>query len=368
MTFHFASRMAQFEGSGIRKMFELAAAMKNPINLSLGQADFDVPEPVKEVAIKAIREGKNRYSITAGEPDFQAAVKKFLASEGIEVESAMAVAGASGGLVLALFAFAEAGCEVLIPDPYFVCYGALVQLTGATPRWIDTYPSLKLTPEKLRAAVTPKSKVLIFNSPSNPTGIAYTKEETAALAKTAKELGLQVISDEVYDTFCYDFPHHSWLKFDKDAVLVRSFSKTAGMPGWRSGYVAGPAEILEKLKILQQFTFVCTNTPAQWASIEALRSDISHHIAAYKKKRDMVCSILSEEFKFIKPSGAFYIFPEIPGGDSQNFIKSCIEKELLIVPGKAFSQRDTHFRISYATDDATLKRGLEILLDIARKG
>ncbi len=349
-------------------MFELAASMKNPINLSLGQADFDVPENVKRSAIEAIQRGKNRYSITAGEPDFQSATKNFLHRQGLEVESVMGIAGASGGLVLSLFAFADSRCEVLIADPYFVCYTALIQITGATPKLIDTYPEFKLTPEKLKASASAKSRVLIFNSPSNPTGVAYTEKEISELAACAKSLGLQVISDEVYDSFSYDFPHVSWLKYDKDAVLIRSFSKTGGMPGWRAGYAAGPAAIIEKLKVLQQFTFVCTNTPSQWAAIEAFNTDISPHIQAYKKKRDLVCSVLSGSFNFVKPSGAFYIFPEIPGGDSEYFVKRCIERELLIVPGKAFSQRDSHFRISYATDDTTLQRGLEILVDIARKG
>lgn len=362
-----AKRMEELQGSGIRKMFELAATMKNPVNLSLGQADFDVPENVKRAAIRAIEEGKNRYTVTAGIPEFQAAVNEALSKEGVRAEANMAVCGASGGLLLSLLVLADEGCEVLVPDPYFVSYGNLIKLTGATPRWIDTYPDFKLTPERLESAATSRSKVLIFNSPVNPTGIAYTADEVRALAATAKRLGLRVISDEVYDLFCYDFPHECWLKHDPDAVLVRSFSKTWGMPGWRAGYVAGPADLLNHMKVLQQFTFVCVTTPVQWACIEALKTDVSSYRKAYEKKRDMVCSGLEGSYEIVRPHGAFYVFPKIPG-DREAFMNRCIEKELLVVPGGAFSQRDTHFRVSYALDDETLARGISLLCDVARRG
>lgn len=363
----FAKRMQNLQASGIRKMFELAATMKNPVNLSLGQADFDAPQPIKDAAIEAIASGKNRYSITAGIPELQQEIKRSLSAEGINIESSIAVAGASGGLCLALFALADEDCEVLIQDPYFVSYPALIKLTGATPKLIDSYPDFKLTPEKLRAAVTPRSRVLIFNSPSNPTGVNYTREEIIPLVKTAKELGLVVISDEVYDVFSYNGPFESWAKYDPDAVLIRSLSKTGGIPGWRAGFAAGPTEIIEQMKILQQFTFVCVNTPAQWASIVSLQHPelLESHINTYRDKRDTMCEGLSGRYKFIKPEGAFYLFPEIPGGDEQRFVQECIKRELLIVPGSIFSQRNSHFRISYAADDETLRRGILLLRDIA---
>lgn len=359
-----AKRMEELQGSGIRKMFELAAGMKSPINLSLGQADFDVPANVKEAAVRAINEGKNRYTVTAGIPELQSAVVEALAREGVRTEANMAVCGASGGLLLSLLVLADESSEVLIADPYFVSYINLIRMTGATPRIVDTYPDFKLTPERLERAATPKSRILIFNSPVNPTGIAYTAEETKALATCAKKLGLTVISDEVYDLFCYDFPHECWLKYDESAILVRSFSKTWGMPGWRAGYVAGPAEVLNHMKVLQQFTFVCVTAPVQWACIEALKTDVSSYREAYKRKRDMVCEGLAERYRIVKPQGAFYVFPEIPG-DKDAFMKRCIERELLVVPGGAFSKRDTHFRVSYALDDESLKKGIGVLNEVA---
>jgi aspartate/methionine/tyrosine aminotransferase len=347
-----AKRMEELQGSGIRKMFELAASMKNPINLSLGQADFDVPENIKAAAMEAIKAGHNRYSVTAGIPEFQKAIIDALAREGVKAEATMAVCGASGGLLLSLLAMAGEGDEVLVPDPYFVSYGNLIKMTGAQPRWIDTYPDFKLTPAKLEASITPRSKILIFNSPVNPTGIAYTPDEIADLARCARRHGLKVISDEVYD--------------DPDAILVRSFSKTWGMPGWRAGYVAGPAEIVNNMKVLQQFTFVCVTTPVQWACIEALKTDVSDYRNAYRKKRDAAFDILSEGFEVVKPQGAFYVFPKVPEGKSEEFLKRCVEREILIVPGGAFSTRNTHCRVSYALDDVTLKRGLKSLVEVAK--
>jgi len=366
----FANRMRSLESSGIRKMFEMAGKMKNPIDFSLGQPHFDVPEPVKKAAIAAIQNGKNRYSVTAGFPEFREAVMEALSKEGVRPESVMGTAGASGGLTLALLALADESVEVLMTDPCFVTYGHLVRLTGARPKWMDTYPDFRLTPKHLEDAVRAgdskiERRILLFNSPVNPTGVAYTADEIKALAATSRRLGLQVISDEVYDRFCYDFPHECWLKHDPSAVLVRTFGKTWGATGWRVGHAAGPKEIIEQMTMLQQFTFVCVNTPSQWAAIEALKTDVSPFIEAYKRKRDLVYEGLRETYKMTHPQGAFYAFPQIPGKDAEDFLKRCIEKEILIVPGKFFSSRNTHFRISFALDDETLKRGIEILVRIA---
>ena len=367
----FAKRMKYLESSGIRKMFEMAQKMKNPIDFSLGQPDFDVPEPVKKAAIDAIQTGRNRYSVTAGFPELREAIMDALSQEGVRPEAVMSVAGASGGLVLAFLALADECAEVLLTDPCFVTYGHLVRLTGAKLKWIDTYPDFRLTPKHLESAVEGgdskiKQRILLFNSPVNPTGVAYTVSEIKALAETSRRLGLQVISDEVYDRFCYDFPHECWLKHDPNAILVRSFGKTWGVPGWRAGYAAGSKEIIDQMTMLQQFTFICVNTPSQWAAIEALKTDVSPLIEAYQRKRDLVYEGLRGVYMMTRPQGAFYAFPEVPGGDAEGFLKKCLEKELLIVPGKFFSSRNTHFRLSFALDDETLKRGIEILVRIAR--
>jgi aspartate/methionine/tyrosine aminotransferase len=363
----FAKRMDKLESSGIRKFFELKNKMKNPIDLSLGQAHFDVPSTVKEATIKAIQEGKSGYTVTTGVGELRDVIQKSLHEEGYDPETILITAGAEGGLVLSLLALADERVEVLVPDPYFATYNHVVRLAGSEPKWIDTYPDFRLTPDKLRKAVTDKTKILLFNSPNNPTGVSYKEEEIEALAKEAMALGLTVISDEVYDRFSYDHPHTSWGKFDSNAVVVRAFSKTLGMAGWRVGYSAGPSKILDQMTMLQQFTFICSNAPGQWGCIEAFKGGLPDFLSEYRKKRDFVVEMMQKDFKFHPPEGAFYLFSEYPKGKGDKFIQKCIENELLVVPGKAFSQKNTHFRISFATDDQTLEKGVSLLCKIAHQ-
>jgi aspartate aminotransferase/aminotransferase len=362
-----SNRMQHLDGSGMRRIFELAGRMNDPIDLSLGQAHFGVPDAFQTEMIKAVREGHNGYSVASGIPPLRERIDGMLRKEGIDADSIMITAGASGGLVTSLMALVNPGDEVLIPDPYFATYKHIVRLAGGVPRLIDTYPDFRLTPDSLRAAASQWSRLLLFNSPVNPTGVAYRADEIRALAKTAKELGLQVIADEVYDAFSFDHPHVSWLNYDTDAVLIRAFSKTFGMAGWRIGFAAGPKEILDHMITLQQFTFVCANAPAQWACVRALDSDdaSAEYIESYRKKRDFVADSLSVAFDFHRPEGAFYLYPEYPDGNGERFMARCMEREVLVVPGSVFSERDTHFRISFAADEETLKRGVNTLIDIA---
>ena len=371
----FSNRMKNLESSGIRKIFELASTMKDPIDLSLGRVDFDVPDEAKAAAVRAIQEGKNSYSVTAGIPELKAAISNALSSEGVKTDAQLVTSGASGGLLLSLLTLADESTEVLIPDPYFVTYGHLVRLTGATPRWIDTYPDFRLTPQRLKESLkesleksgpAPKSRILLFNSPVNPTGVAYTAREIKELAQTARQFELQVISDEVYDLFSYDYPHETWLKYDPQALLIRAFSKKWGMAGWRLGFAAGPKDIIDQMTMLQQFTFVCGHVPSQWAAIEALKIDMQEQLSQYRKKRDFVYEGLKQAFKLKKPEGAFYAFPEAPRGDAEVFLQKCLKEEILIVPGKSFSRKNTHFRISFAVSDETLKRGIDGLVRIAK--
>ncbi len=361
----YAARMKHLDSSGIRRMFELAASMKNPIDLSLGQPDFPVPENIKKALHRAVDDNKNGYVMAAGIPPFRDAVAKSLVNEGLNPGAVMATSGASGALTVALTVLADENTDVLVADPAFVSYNYFIRLAGATPVFIDTYPDFKLTPEKIRAAVTPKSKILLFNAPNNPTGVAYTDAELRALAATTRELGLQVIADEVYDQFCYDFPFKSWLHYDSEALLVRTLGKTWGMPGWRLGLAAGPKDLIENMIMVQQVMYVCMHTASQWAGIEALTTDMSEAIGRYKVKRDFVYSALKPHFNCAKPEGAFYIFPEAPRQDTEAFFKKCVENNILMVPGKAFSVKNTHFRISYATHNESLKKGVETLIKIA---
>jgi aspartate aminotransferase/aminotransferase len=368
-------RALGIDASGIRKVFDLAAKLKDPINLSIGQPDFDVPDVLKERAIDAIRAGKNRYTPTQGIAELITAVKqKTVADTGWTDPGVLILSGTSAGLMLAMFATLNPGDEVLFLDPYFVMYKHLPTLCGAVGVAVDSYPDFRFHADRVEAAITPRTKMLILCSPNNPTGLTMTQAEIDAAAALAKKHNLLVISDEIYDAFCYE-PHLSIAKQLPDqCILLKGYSKTYGMTGWRLGYAvaAGAAKsVLDQMTKLQQYTFVCAPSMVQYAALETALTnhvDMRPYIDAYAKKRDRVVAGLKDHFEINPPGGAFYVFPKVPGNgkiSATEFVQRAIDKNLLVIPGNVFSNRDTHFRISYATSDAKLDQGLAILRELA---
>lgn len=364
-----ASRMAKLDASGIRKVFDLAQKMTDPVNLSIGQPDFDVPDAIKEAAVKAIRDGFNRYTVTQGSEELRAKLLAYLRREKKVGDGKLLItSGVSGALMLAFLTLLEPGDEVLIPDPYFVMYKHLTNLAGATPRFIDTYPDFRVKAEQVAAAVTPRTKLLVLNSPTNPTGAVATKGELGAIAEVAHRHHLLVISDEIYDSFCYDEPYVSMASLYPRTLLMGGFSKSHAMTGWRLGYAFGPPAVIEAMTMLQQYSFVCAPSFAQVAALTALDCPTDSNCKAYRHKRDLVYEALRQEFEVVRPGGAFYIFPKAPWGTGQDFVEAAIRNNVLVIPGSVFSERDTHFRISYAAPDDVLERGVEILNRVARRG
>ena len=378
----FAKRLDQIEMSGIRKIFELSRGMTDAVDLSLGQPHFDTPPEVKKAAIEAIENGHNRYTVTQGRPDLREALNADLEKNfGFKKGLSMATSGAAGGLFLALAALVEEGDEVIVPDPYFVLYCHLVRFFGGTPVLLDTYPDFRVTPEKIEELISPRTRMILFNNPVNPTGIAYTKEEVAAIAAVAKKHNVLLVSDEIYSAFSYDFPHESMMRHYENTILVGGFSKTYAIAGWRLGFAAGPEDIINKMSMMQQFSYVCAPSAAQVAGITALELDMSSYIEPYKQKRDMVYEGLKDNFEVVRPQGAFYIFPKCPRpeqtmlrktldavgeGADQEFVRRSVENKVLVVPGSACSKHNSHFRLSFAASDEDLKRGIDILNRIAR--
>jgi aspartate aminotransferase/aminotransferase len=364
-----AKRMEYFDSSGIRKVFDLAAAMDDPINLSIGQPDFAVPEAVQEAAVRAIHDGKNGYSPTQGiGPLIEALQARIDAQFRHTMRQVFVTSGTSGGLVLAMMALVNPGDEVLVFDPYFVMYKSLVGLVGGTCVVVDTYPDFRVDLDKVAAAITRRTKVVLFNSPANPTGVMAGEDEIRGLAQLAAERNIALVSDEIYSHYCYDAPFVSPAKFNPQTLVIDGFSKSHAMTGWRLGFAHGPKEVIQQMIKLQQYTFVCAPQPSQWAGIAALSVDTQSHIDAYRRKRDRIVAGLSDDYELVAPGGAFYVFPKAPWGTGEQFVHKAIENKLLIIPGNIFSGRDTHFRISYAASDATIDRGLEVLRKIARRG
>jgi len=363
-----ADRLQYFDSSGIRKIFDLAATMTDPINLSIGQPDFPVPDQIQQAAIDAIASGKNGYALSQGMPVLREKLQQQIAAEyGHADRQVFVSSGTSGALVLAMLAMINPGDEVIVFDPCFVMYQALIGMVGGRVVLIDTYPDFHIDLNRIRDAITPRTKAILFNSPANPTGVVATRDEIRGLAELAAEKNICLVSDEIYRLFCYDEPFVSPASFNEQTLVVDGFSKTYGLTGWRLGFCHGPAALIQQMIKLQQYTFVCAPQPAQWAGAAALDVDMSQHVADYRRKRDLLVAGLAEDYELSKPGGAFYAFPRVPWGTSDEFVRTAIENQLLIIPGNIFSKHNTHFRISYAATDRVLERGIEVLRKLAKK-
>jgi aspartate/methionine/tyrosine aminotransferase len=364
-----AERMKQIEVSGIRKVFDLAAHLKDPVNLSIGQPHFPVPTPIKQAAKAAIDQDKNGYTVTQGIPELRskilADVRKLYPTKADR--ELLVTSGTSGGLVLALGCMLNPGDEVIIFDPYFVMYPHFITMAGGKSVVVDTYPDFRIDVAKVRAAITPRTKAIIVNSPANPTGIVHSRECLRELALLARERDVLLMSDEVYRAFCYDEPFATPLEFNDDTLVLDGFSKAYGMTGWRLGFAHGPRRLIEEMIKLQQFTFVCAPSMVQYAGVAAWDYDVAPFVADYKQKRDRLVAALKDSYEIVAPGGAFYLFVKAPWGTGSEFVAEAIRNNLLIIPGNAFSKRDTHFRISYAVNDQTLERGIEILRRLAKR-
>ncbi|TWT79110.1 putative N-acetyl-LL-diaminopimelate aminotransferase [Planctomycetes bacterium CA13] len=361
-----ADRTTTFDSSGIRKVFDLAAKLKDPINLSIGQPDFDVPDEVKEAAIEAIRNGKNSYSPTQGIGPLREALREEVqAKYPHEDRDVFVSSGTSGGLMLAMLSMINPGDEVIYMDPFFVMYPALLKMCGGVAVPVDSYPDFRLDVEKIKAAITPRTKMILVNSPANPTGVTATASELKAVAQLAAEKNIAVLSDEIYSRFFYDGTFASPASYNDQTIVIDGFSKSHAMTGWRVGYVHGPSEIIRTMLKIQQYSFVCSPQPAQWGALRAMEVSLDGHIEAYRRKRDFVYSALADCYEIAKPGGAFYMFPKAPTDSGEAFVEQAISRGLLIIPGNIFSARDSHFRISFAASDEQLKQGVDILRSLA---
>ena len=368
-----AERARAIDASGIRKVFDLAARMKDPINLSIGLPDFDVPDPIKQAACDAIWKGHNAYTPTQGIEPLRRKIRQKLDTEIENLEErkwdVIITGGVAGGLVLSILALVNPGDEVVFLDPYFVMYRQVTRLAGGTPVMVDSYPSFRFDASEVERRVTPGAKLLVLGSPANPTGAVMSEEEVRAAVELARRHDLIIISDEIYDQFVYDDRPLSPARLYERTILLRGFSKTYAMTGWRLGWAAGPAELMNQLAKLQQYTFTCAPAPFQHAAVTALDTSVASYVEAYRRKRQIVMETMGEVFGIVQPGGAFYAFCQVPprlGITASQFVERAIENNVLVIPGGVFSNRDTHFRLSYACGDEKLRRGCEILARLAR--
>lgn len=358
-------RANEIRPSGIRRIFDIACANPDGIDLSIGEPDYDIPDPVKEEGIKWIREGFNGYVSTRGIPELRERLAQHLRARKIAFEDILVTAGATGGYFLAIRSLVSPGDEVLIADPYFVAYANVVIMCGGVPKMIDTYPNFNLRADVIESLITEKTKAIVINHPCNPTGATYSLDELKMVSEIANKRGLYVISDEVYDIFVYDHDFISIGNVMEDGIVISGFSKSAGMTGWRLGYVSGPRNVIDLMATFQQYSYVCANSIAQKAAILALDCDMQPYVETYRRRRDLIFDGLKNKFRLTKPGGAFFIFPEAPGGDADRFVELAIERKVFVIPGKVFSERNSHFRISFAVPEEKLQKALGILNELA---
>ena len=356
----------------------MAAAGEKVCGFGAGEPDFDTPEHIKEAAAKALRDGKTKYAPNDGIPELRAAIADKLAAENglaYKPEHILVSNGAKHSLFNVFMALCRDGDEVIIPAPYWLSYPEMVRVAGGKPVFVrgSEANGLKITPEQVAAAVTPRTKALIMNSPSNPTGMVYTRAELQALVEVAVRKDLYIVSDEIYERMTYDGAQAvSVGSFSPEAfertITVNGFSKPYAMTGWRLGYYAGPLDIVKAGSALQSHSTSAPNTFAQYGAVAALRGPqdcVARMVKAFDERRQVLAGRLNAlpGVVCLKPAGAFYVFPNIAGTGmtSLDFAARLLEREkVAVVPGLPFGA-DEHVRLSYACSLANIEEGMNRL-------
>ncbi len=357
---------------------QMQAAGRKVYGFAAGEPDFDTPEVIKQAAIKALNAGETKYTAINGLPALCAAIAKKL-----EVENKLTYApgqivvsgGAKHSLFNVIMALCQQGDEVIIPSPFWLSYPEMVKVAGGVSVFVDCDETagFKMTASQFERAITPRTKMVIINSPSNPVGIVYTEQELRAIAEVAVRRGVYIISDEIYEKMVYDDTVHASIgSFSKETydltVTVNGFSKAFAMTGWRLGYIAAPKVIVDAVSALQSHSTSAPATFAQFGAIEALKSagpDVKKMLSAFVERRAYLYGRLTgiKGVTCVKPMGAFYMMPNIGsfGMDSVKFCERLLETEgVAAVPGVSFGT-DKHIRLSYACSMDTIREGMDCL-------
>lgn len=385
-SFKMARRLSKIKPSGIRRLFDLAVNMPEAISLGLGEPDFVPPKHVLEAVKQALDEGKTHYTLTMGIPELREALARKAKREyGLtydpETEILITVGGTQA-IHLALMALVNSGDEVLIPDPGFVCYRPSVLIAGGVPVSMPVLErnEFRLDGDIVMSHITSKSRIMIVNSPSNPTGAVFSYRDMASLAKIAVERDLIVISDEVYERITYDGVRHfcmaSFPGMHERTLVVGSFSKTYAMTGLRIGYVLGPKDLIAPMMLAHQFSVACVNGPAQYAAVRALEGPqnfVKDMVTEFDRRRRLLCKRLEEieGFSCKLPKGAFYVFANIKefGVPSEHLTEFLLkEGKVVTVPGSAFGEYgEGYMRFSYATAYDKIVEAMDRIEHVVKK-
>ena len=362
--------------SGIRKFFDLLETRKGVISLTVGEPDFQTPWHIRAAGIKSLEKGRTHYTSNSGTLELREAIctyleRRFSLKYAPKTEVIVTVGG-SEAIDLAMRALIEPGDEVIIPLPAFVCYSPICELCGGKPVYINTKEEnkFKLTADELRAAITPKTKLLVLPYPNNPTGAVMTKEDLEAIAAVLRDTNVMVLSDEIYAELTYGFEHTSIAAIDgmrERVILASGFSKAYAMTGWRMGYLCAPAELTRQMVKIHQYAIMCAPTTSQFAAVEAMLNgdeDAAMMRREYnRRRRYLVSGLQAIGIKCFEPEGAFYAYPNISayGLTSEQFCERLLdEKNVAIVPGTAFGDCGEGFaRISYAYSVDHISKALD---------
>ncbi len=351
--------------SGIRKFFDLAADMPHCISLGVGEPDFKTPWAIRDAGIRSLEQGRTKYTANAGLKELRAEICRYLGRRmelPYQVENILVTVGGSEAIDLTIRALVQPGDEVIIPEPCFVCYEPITQLTGGVPVHIATRveDGFRLTAEALRAAITPRTKLLILPYPNNPTGAVMSQQDLEEIAAVLRGTDILVLSDEIYAELTYGLDRHISIaalpNMWERTIVVNGFSKAYSMTGWRLGYAAAPAPIIRVMTKIHQSCIMSAPTTSQYAAIVALRGcddEIEMMRDEYNRRRRYVVKALNEMgLTCFEPRGAFYVFPSIAcsGLTSAEFCEMLLkEQEVAIIPGDAFgASGEGYARISYA--------------------
>jgi aminotransferase len=365
MEFAFSEKIGRIDSSPIRKAFELAAKIQDPINLSIGQPHFPTPPRIIQAMVKALEEGKTAYTMTGGIQELKNALEnKYQTTNQIKTakaENILITSGIGSALFLLFNTIIDPGDECLMISPYFLMYPSMIQFYGGKTLSVHE----DFNQDDLKKFESKKLKIIIYSSPSNPSGKILTKNQLQLLADLAEKTGAYLISDEIYEVFDYDKKFISVGSFYEKAITLTGFSKTYSMTGLRLASILAPNPVIQNLTKLQQYTVVCAPAPTQWAGIEALNTDMTPYVDDYRKKRDFVYESLKDHYDIIKSDGAFYYFLKIKGDDKSFIERAITEKKLLLVPGFIFCESNQYVRLSYAAPQEKLELGMKALQELA---
>lgn len=374
----------QVPPSGIRKFFDLAASMDDVISLGVGEPDFATPWAIREAGIYSLERGRTFYTANAGLQELREEICRWTNhkySVKYTPDEVLVTVGGSEAIDLMIRSVVNPGDEVIVPEPSFVCYKPITKLAGGVPVVIETLEkdNFRLMPEQLKAAITPKTKLLILPFPNNPTGGVMSKTDLEAIAEVLKGTDILVLSDEIYSELRYDDESHTTFSAIKDmkerTIVVNGFSKAFAMTGWRLGYAMGPEPIISMMKKVHQYGIMSSPTTSQFAAIEAMKScdnDVEMMRREYNyRRRYIVDGFRNMGFSCFEPYGAFYIFPCIKktGMTSEEFCERLLEEEkVACVPGNAFGESgEGYIRVSYAYSIDNIEKALERIGRFAKK-